>query len=201
MKNGLKDSIEKEVLSIIIHSPVPEDLPHALNTRKWLLKIVPEADETLQLAALSHDIERARASKRRKISRDMFNHYDGYKRAHCIESAKIMSSILKRFKVDRRTESRILFLIKNHEFGVKGSKYANALKVADSISFFDVCLPLYYEREGADESLKRMRWGWKRLSHEGKEIVSKFEYSEPILNYLMKKVKRNFVSRSLRCSS
>ncbi len=39
---------------------MPEDPRHAENTLDWLLKLKPDADEALQIAALGHDIERTR---------------------------------------------------------------------------------------------------------------------------------------------
>ncbi len=56
------DSVEctkQKIRAIIAGSEVPEDPLHAENTLAWLLKLKPESDKTLQVAALGHDIERA----------------------------------------------------------------------------------------------------------------------------------------------
>ena len=50
---------EQRIRSAISRSKVPEDPLHAENTLAWVLKLIPEADEALKLAALGHDIDRA----------------------------------------------------------------------------------------------------------------------------------------------
>lgn len=51
--------LKKKIEKIIKNSLVPEDPIHSKNTLEWLLKLKPDADEALQIAALAHDIERA----------------------------------------------------------------------------------------------------------------------------------------------
>ena len=55
---------------IIKKSQVPEDPIHSKNTLEWLLKLKPDADDALKIAALGHDIERAIAE--RKVRREDF---------------------------------------------------------------------------------------------------------------------------------
>ena len=55
---------EQRIRSAISRSKVPEDPLHAENTLAWVLKLMPEADEALQLAALGHDIDRAIETRR-----------------------------------------------------------------------------------------------------------------------------------------
>ena len=64
MFNQIEEAIEK----IISKSQVPEDPVHSKNTREWVLKLKPEADMALQIAALAHDIERS--MDERKIRRE-----------------------------------------------------------------------------------------------------------------------------------
>src|SRR5680860_1905457 len=47
---------KQRIRLIIAGSHVPEDPCHADNTVEWLLRLEPDASETLQLAALAHDI-------------------------------------------------------------------------------------------------------------------------------------------------
>jgi hypothetical protein len=61
------------------------------------------------------------------------------------------------------------------------------LKDADSISFFEINMPLYFQREGYEETLKRCIWGYKRLSPKMKEICQKITYSHYSLVKILKK--------------
>ena len=61
------ECVKKKIEKIIKNSLVPEDPMHSKNTLEWLLKLKPDADEALQIAALAHDIERAIG--KRKVKR------------------------------------------------------------------------------------------------------------------------------------
>ncbi|MEI6774879.1 MAG: hypothetical protein WCL18_09230 [bacterium] len=43
---------------VLSQSPLDFELQHAQLTRKWVMEIKPDADEALQIAAISHDMER-----------------------------------------------------------------------------------------------------------------------------------------------
>ena len=64
MIDGIK-RVKKAIEAVVAESSVPEDPLHSKNTLSWLLKLKPDADEALQIAALGHDIERA--IERRKV--------------------------------------------------------------------------------------------------------------------------------------
>jgi hypothetical protein len=51
------DCVKQRIREIIADSRVPEDPRHAENTLKWLFRLEPKADRSLQIAALAHDIE------------------------------------------------------------------------------------------------------------------------------------------------
>ena len=74
--NNIK-RLKNRVRSIISGSEVPEDPLHAQNTLEWLLKLKPDADETLQIAALGHDIERAMEDH--KVRRDDYDDFKDFK--------------------------------------------------------------------------------------------------------------------------
>ena len=79
---------EERIRSVISRSKVPEDPLHAENTLAWVLRLMPEADEALQLAALGHDIDRAIESRR--VRKDRFRSFDEFKAAHAANSAEIL---------------------------------------------------------------------------------------------------------------
>lgn len=176
--------IELEIEKIISKSEVPEDRPHSKNTKDWVIKLFPEADFALQIAALGHDIERS--IKEKKIKREKYSDYNKFKEAHSHNSAKIMKKILQKYKIDSNIIDKITYLIENHEFG--GNPEANILKDADSISFFDVNLPEYFLRNTKEETFFRIKWGFNKLSKRAKSIVNKFSYDNIELDTLLRRV-------------
>jgi len=179
--------LKKEIEETIKRSLVLEDLPHSKNTLKWLLKLKPDSDEALKIAALGHDIERA--MEERKVRRDNYKSYNEFKDAHALNSAKIMAEIMRGYKLSQELIDAVYFLVRNHERG--GNNKVNVLKDADTISFFDVNLPYYFARNSVEETKKRCLWGYKKLSSNLKKIVVEFDYEDKELRSLVSKCVAN----------
>jgi hypothetical protein len=178
---------KQKIRAIISKSGVPEDPVHAENVLEWVLKLKPDADEALQIAALAHDIDRA--VEKRKISRSDFNDYDAFKAAHAKNSAKLLMEILNGCHVEQTIIVEACRLVERHETG--GDLCSDLLKHADSISFFEVNMPLYFQREGYEETLKRCIWGYKRLSPKMKVICQKMTYSHHSLVKILQEAVHN----------
>ena len=175
------DYLKKKIEEIIKKSLVPEDPIHSKNTLEWLLKLKPDADEALKIAALGQDIERA--IEERKVKRDDYKSYDQFKDAHALNSAKIMVEIMKDCKINQELIEDVYFLVRHHETG--GDSRVNVLRDADTISFFDVNLPYYFERNSLEETKKRWLWGYNKLSSNLKSIVTEFKYQDKKLMSLV----------------
>lgn len=61
-----------------------------------------------------------------------------------------------------------------HEVG--GDTCADLLKDADSLSYFEVNLALYFERAGREETLRRCVWGLQRLSPAAKKHRTRISF-------------------------
>ncbi len=184
---------EQKIKLVIAGSRVPEDPYHADNTLKWLLRLKPDSNKALQLAALAHDIERA--SEKIKIKRGNFGSYDAFKAAHAKNSVKILRPILVACDVKRDIIENACWLVKFHEVG--GEVNSDLLKDADSISYFDVNLPFYFQREGPNETKQRSCWGYQRLSLRGQKIVQHICYKNKELTCLLQSV---FCNNDSNCS-
>ena len=176
----------KRLHTIIAGSSVPEDLPHAENTLVWLLRFDPQASQALRISAFAHDIERALDSK--KIHRMDFDDFDVFKASH----AKILMEILTECGINKAISLEACSLVSLHETG--GNANADLLMNVDSISYFDVNLPLYFQREGLEETKRRSVWGYKRLSERGKTIVRKMKYTDEMLTRMMQKITDRFTN-------
>jgi len=165
-------------------SKVPEDPLHAENTLDWVLKLMPEADEALKLAALGHDIDRA--IETRRVQKNRFRSFDEFKAAHATNSAEILGSILEECGVEECVRFEVCRLVSLHETG--GDERSDILKNADSLSFFQDNLPLYFARNGWMETKRRAMWGYARLSPELRQIVGQFGFESEDINALLREV-------------
>jgi hypothetical protein len=180
------DCAKQRIREIIADSRVPEDPRHAENTLKWLFRLKPKADRSLQIAAFAHDIERA--VETRKVRRADFNDYDAFKEAHAHNGAAILREILDRSGVAKSVADETCRLVTLHEVG--GDPRSDLLKDADSISYFEVNMPMYYQREGWEETRRRCSWGYRRLSVRMKKIARRITYDDQALTRLLKEAIR-----------
>jgi hypothetical protein len=176
------DCAKQRIREIIADSRVPEDPPHAENTLKWLFRLEPKADQAWQIAALAHDIDRA--VETRKVRRADFNDYDAFKEAHAHNGAAILREILDKCGVAKSVADEACRLVTLHEVG--GDPRSDLLKDADSISYFEVNMPMYYQREGWQETRRRCSWGYRRLSVRMKKIARRITYDDEALTRLLK---------------
>jgi hypothetical protein len=177
------EKLRRKIESTIARSGVPEDPVHSKNTLKWLLKLQPDADEALQIGALGHDIERA--MQERKVRREDFRDYDRFKAAHATNSAEILKEIMLECGVEDETLIQEVYdLVCRHEVG--GDPRCDLLKDADGISFFEVNLPCYYQRNDPEETNRRCLWGYGRLSEKMKSVVGNLTFGNEQLNGLLR---------------
>jgi len=179
-------AIENEIEDIISRSEVPEDYAHAKNVKDWVLKFRPDADWALQIAAFAHDIERA--LPRRKVVRSKFASYNDFKNAHALNSARVIQEILDKYPLSRKVKNKIIILIRNHELGQSKDSDLALLKDADSLSFFELNLLDYAERNDESEILFRMIWGYNRLSKRARQIVKEFNYENERLHEFLQRI-------------
>ncbi len=128
MINGIK-RVKKTIETVIADSRVPEDSIHSKNTLAWLLRLKPDADEALQIAALGHDIERA--IEHRKVRRADFDDYDEFKAAHARNSALVLKEIMQKCGLPAAISDDVCRLVCRHEVG--GDERSDLLKDADAM--------------------------------------------------------------------
>ncbi len=173
---------EARIRAFIARSAVPEDPAHAENTLQWLLRLAPEADTALRLAALGHDIDRAAPDK---VQRGDYADYDAFKAAHAEHGAHILERLLRECGVDDDIVAETCRLVRHHETG--GDPRADLLRDADSLSYFDTNLPLYLQREGPAETLRRCIWGVRRLSSAARERLRRQPFPDPVIADLVRR--------------
>lgn len=178
---------KQAILEVVSGSPVPEDPIHAENTVEWVLKLTAEADDSLLLAALGHDIERSVQSRR--VHKADYPSFDDFKAAHALNSADILADLLGMVGLDEAVVRETHRLVKLHEIG--GDRRSDLLRDADSLSFFQVNLPFYFERNGKEKAVFRATWGYRRLSPEHRAKINLFHYDNPRIKRLIMEITRS----------
>ncbi len=122
MKNKFTQ-IKKEIEKILPNSPLVFEQKHSKLALKYVLKLKPNADEALKIAALAHDMERGITGITEKDMKD-YSQINEFKKAHSIRSAKIIAHLMKNMdmKTIRLKKSGILWRTMNLE-GTKKQRY------------------------------------------------------------------------------
>lgn len=156
----------------------PDEMEHFIRTVHWLQVLLPDADEALLVAAISHDIERAFRKKDvtdRKISLGFLD--VNFLRPHEERGAKIISDFLKTLHIDDVFIARVKSLVSRHEEG--GNDDQNILRDADSISFLEVNASPFIKNAlaevGSEKVKQKFDWMYDRIaSLEAKRIARPF---------------------------
>jgi len=176
------DLIKDKIIELLKNSAVEEDYVHAQYVWKWVLKLKPDADTALQIAALGHDIDRAIPDK--MIKKGDYTNYDEYKKYHALNSAKIIGELLEKYGFDEKVISKVKLLIENHEVGGEGD--AEVLKESDSLAFFEHALPFHIKAHTHQETKDKIKFMYTRLSENSKELINKFKFQDEQINNLVK---------------
>jgi hypothetical protein len=144
---------------------------HYERTLYWLLVLEPNADIAMQIAAYSHDIQRA--FKRAEILDKVQNSGAGFMdnemlTIHQEDGAKIVGDFLKTENVPINIISDVKHLISRHEIG--GDEKQNLIKDADSISFFECNTVDFIEKYvpifGKQKVKEKFDWMYNRITSE-----------------------------------
>ena len=173
--------LEKEMEDITKKSPDFEDPINSTSTRYWVLKLKPDANEELQIAALAHDIERA-------VPRDFikFESYEKHKEYHSKRSAEIISELMKRHGFKQKSIEKVKGLVILHEVG--GNEEADILRDADSLSFFEHNIYYYYKNHDKERTKFKINYMYSRCSQKAKNLIKKMRFSDKKIEKIVKEI-------------
>ncbi|MBU1164349.1 HD domain-containing protein [Patescibacteria group bacterium] len=134
------EKVQKNVEEIIKKSPLEFDLIHSRKVLYWLLKLKPDSDEILKIAAIAHDIERGITGITEITHLKSYGDIKNFKKQHAKRSANFTIGLLEKYNYSKREILRLKKLIENHEEG--GDEETNILTDADSIAYFDYIIML-----------------------------------------------------------
>jgi hypothetical protein len=176
----LNSELERNVLNWI--EPY-WNVHHLVRTRDWVLELEPDASEALQLAALTHDMERHfPGGPHLDMSRQQPDD-DDYNRAHSERSAQIVSEFLRNEGAGSELISEIEQLILAHEVG--GWHDADVLQAADSISWLETNQDVAqrWVRDGrcdAEWAREKHRWSFERIGLDEARELARPYYEEAL---------------------
>lgn len=173
MKNNLLNKSKKYV-----DDAYGEKKSHFQNTLEWLLKLNPNTDEAMQIAAYCHDIERAfdkdKGDKCFRIDKNAL-------KKHQENGGKIMYDFLTKNCDDEKLAAKVKHLISCHEWG--GDKDQDLIQAADSLSF----LEKYSERKqkmtdrfSKKEMLKKLEFMFERIRNKEAKKIAKPMYQKTL---------------------
>jgi hypothetical protein len=122
----------------VVRSWVRERSPqasHLERTLAWTLELDPDASDEVQIAALSHDMERAFPDGSPQWEAERGWQDALYDTAHTERSARFVGDFLRDHGVPERTVREVVRLILAHESG--GWPEADIVQAADSLSFLE----------------------------------------------------------------
>jgi len=175
--------ILEEIEMITKNAMDKTEYSHSQSVWQWVLKLKPDADIALQIAALGHDIDRSFGNYRKMKAK--FATYDEYKKEHALLSAKIMCDILKKYDFNGTIINKVKHLIENHEIGGRGD--VEILKEADSITFFNNLLH-YRQIHTKEETINKIKFMYNRLNKKAKLMISQINIKDEKLARLLKEV-------------
>ena len=117
----------------------PYNRHHLLNALEWLDRVAPESSESVRLATLTHDMERAFPGPDQPVAKTLSD--PEYERAHSVRSARIVGAWLREQGADKGLIGEVERLIVAHEFG--GWPEADLVQAADSLSFLETNIELF----------------------------------------------------------
>jgi hypothetical protein len=140
---------------------VRADHDHALDVWQWTLRLDPEADEALQIAALFHDIERLASEPDVRIEQHAED-YLGFKLSHARRGAQMVADVLHKLALPSDVAARAFRLVERHE-QPEHDRDLCTLNDADALSWFALNSAGFLTYFGAEHTRKKVAYTFGRM--------------------------------------
>lgn len=171
--------IKKEIERQLKKSSNEIDYEHSQLAWKWVLKQKPDADISLQLAALAHDYDRSFPEGERPNYHDT---YEQYKQAHAKKSAQMVADLMMKYNFALNDIKKVSYLIENHELGGEGD--LQILTDADSLAYFEDAVPFYRRTHNKEDTKSKIIFMYKRTSKNARKLIDQIKFKDEELNKL-----------------
>jgi hypothetical protein len=165
---------------------VRADYEHALDVWQWLLRLDPDAERALQLAALFHDIERLTSEPDQRIEQHA-DDYQAFKTAHAEIGARLAAVTARAAGVDEGDCLRMQELIEGHEQPAEPSRPLQAalLADADALSFFSLNSRGFADYYGPEHTRRKVEYTLGRMTPRALAYLSQLKLSPEIQGYII----------------
>jgi len=179
----LYDKTEQFVKDSFTNKGKTHQIKHFLRTAYWIKQLKPDADESLLVSAVAHDIERAFRQKDVLEKKHSAGFTDKeFLRPHEERGAKIIGKFLEKQGAKKELIERVKMLVSRHEEG--GNEDQDLLKDADSVSFFENNVQLFLRDKvnevGKEKVKQKFDWMYNRISSEKAKQIVKAWYEKAI---------------------
>jgi hypothetical protein len=141
---------------------VVADYDHAIDTRRWMLRLCPQASGAAQMAALLHDVERLESEADARVEH-LAPNYALFKQSHARRGGQIARALLEDSGIDRATADRVAELVVDHERSRRDPDVA-LLNDADALSFFSLNSAGYLDYFGWRQTVRKIAYSLERMS-------------------------------------
>jgi hypothetical protein len=181
--------VEKFVKETYRRAGKEKTIPHFERTVHWVEQLSPDSDEALQIAAFSHDIERAIYGDWVQGSTET-----DVLQKHGELSAEIIGGFLRTIDAEDAFISKVKKLVTGHEFF--GNDEQNVLNEADCISYFETRAPIHvtvWPDQGVPKAhiRKKFEFMYARLKTE-----KAIEIVKPLFKKAMDKLESRYKTES-----
>lgn len=154
---------------------VRADYDHALDTWQWILRLDPEADLAVQLAALFHDVERLSSEADARVEHHATD-YQAFKDDHAERGAELADALLSWVGADAAVREKTVRLIAAHEHppepGDADFAALALLNDADALSFFSLNSAGYLDYFGPEATARKVAYTLRRLRPESRRYLN-----------------------------
>ncbi len=144
----------------------------------WIEQFISECSDAHKVAAYAHDIERAFRDKSKPAPASFLD--PTFLKEHQESGAQIMRNFLEKENQTEGFINSVTHLISRHEEG--GDTEQNAMKDADSVSFFETTAENFVinkvKTEGYKTIKEKIDWMYDRISSEQAKQAAKPHYDK-----------------------
>lgn len=174
MKKDWK-KLRKIIKKFIKDSRRPDYITHAESTERWLLELDPKANEEQKLAAFAHDFERCFFTRIEDVDYgDAKEPYLQYKKRHAQRCADMVSCLMMGLEFPMESIKEVNHIILHHKEG--GDYKTDLMRDADSLSYMENNLPGYYEKNGEDRTIEKVKFMYSRASNSTQKMIRDLEF-------------------------
>jgi Domain of unknown function (DUF4202) len=161
----------------------PRELVFSERVSHWLLRLAPDASETVRLAAAGHTL------RRWEIPRDHYPHdtagYHAWRDATAAHSAEVTEALLRPIGYSDELIQRVGRLVRREDF--PRDPDAQLLEDADCLAFLELKLADYLHQWDEDTLTRILHGTWSKMSEQARALAQ-LALLDPRIKHLLERL-------------